>query len=63
MYRVLHSKYMLYETSFPSRYRQKAGFAGLWEPATLTRRREPASRVMRTRRLMIFSIFEYGGAI
>ena len=22
-------------TSFPCRYRQKAGFAGLWEPATL----------------------------
>ena len=30
-------------TSFPCRYRQKAGFAGPWEPATFTRWREPAS--------------------
>ena len=30
-------------TGFSGRYRQQADFAGLWEPATLTRWREPAS--------------------
>ena len=39
-------------TSFPCRYRQKAGFAGPWEPATFVRRQEPTSSVMRTHRLM-----------
>ena len=51
-------------TSFPCRYRQKAGFAGPWEPATFTRRRESTSSVTPTHRLMNgrFSIFEQGGA-
>ena len=39
-------------TRFLCRYRQKAGFASQWEPATLTRWREPASSVIDTRRLM-----------
>ena len=38
--------------SFPCRYQQKADFAGPLEPATLTRRREKATPVTRTRRLM-----------
>ena len=37
-------RYTIYYTLyiFPCRYRQKTGFAGPWEKATLTRRREPA---------------------
>ena len=38
-------------TRFPCRYWQKAGFAGPWERAMLTRQRESASPVMRTRQL------------
>ena len=49
-------------TSFPCRYRQKAGFAGPWEPATLTRHREPASLVTRTRRVMKRPTAQHGGA-
>ena len=47
----IRSKPLLY-TSFPCWYRQKASFAGQWEPATLTLRREPASSVTPTSRLM-----------
>ena len=49
-------------TSFLCRYLQKAGFAGPWEPATLTRRREPALLATLTRRLMKRPIAQHGGA-
>ena len=39
-------------TSFPCRYRQKAGFACPWKTAPRTRQREPAPQVTHTRRLM-----------
>ena len=39
----LHTKPQFYKTRIPCRFRQKAGFAGPWERATLTRRREPAN--------------------
>ena len=42
----------LITASFPGRYHQKAGKPGLWEPATLTHRLEPASPATLTRRVM-----------
>ena len=51
-----------FNTSFPCRYRQKAGFVGPCELATLTRRLEPASPATLTRRLMKRPTIQHGGA-
>ena len=42
-------------------YRYKVGFAGPWEPATLTRRWEPALPVTRTRRLIKWPTAQHDG--
>ena len=59
---IVNAIYHIQYSSFPCRYRQNTGFAGLWEWATLTRRREPSSPVTRTHRLMKQPTAQYGGA-
>ena len=59
---IINAIYHIQYTSFPCRYRQNTGFAGPWEWATLTRRREPSSPVTRTHRLMKQPTAQHGGA-
>ena len=58
---IINAIYHIQYTSFPCRYRQNTGFAGSWEWATLTRRREPSSPVTRTHRLMKQPTAQHGG--
>ena len=59
---IINAIYHIQYTSFPCRYRQNTGFAGPWEWATLTRRREPSLPVTRTHQLMKQSTAQHGGA-
>ena len=58
---IINAIHHIQYTSLPCRYRQNTGFAGPWEWATLTRRREPSSPVTRTHRLMKQPTAQHGG--